>query len=166
MAQVYLSIGSNIEPEHHIRAGLKNLREYYGTLKSSSVYESKAVGFIGDNFYNLVVSFETTKDAFTIVETLRHIEHTQGRKRLRKSFSARTLDLDLLLYDNLIIKELSIPREDILKYAFVLLPLAEIAPTTKHPLTGQSYAELWELFDKTKQVLWQVEVKMIDPHQC
>lgn len=165
MAQVYLSVGSNIAPEHHIRAGLKDLREHYGTLKSSSVYESKAVGFVGDNFYNLVVGFETTEDASTIIETLRHIEHTQDRKRQGKSFSARTLDLDLLLYDDLIIKELSIPREDILKYAFVLLPLAEIAPTAKHPLTGQSYAELWELFDKTKEALWQVAIEMIDHHQ-
>jgi 2-amino-4-hydroxy-6-hydroxymethyldihydropteridine diphosphokinase len=161
MAQVYLSVGSNIEPAHHLRAGLKDLREHYGTLKSSAVYESQAVGFVGDNFYNLVVGFETTADAFTISDTLRHLEHSQGRKREGKSFSARTLDLDLLLYDDLIIQELSIPREDILKYAFVLLPLAEIAPTAKHPLTGQSYAELWELFDKTKQVLWRVAVEMI-----
>jgi 2-amino-4-hydroxy-6-hydroxymethyldihydropteridine diphosphokinase len=165
MAQVYLSVGSNIEPEHHIRAGLKDLREHYGTFMSSFVYESKAIGFVGDNFYNLVVGFETTEDAFTLIETLRNIEHTQGRKRQGKSFSARTLDLDLLLYDDLIIKELSIPREDILKYAFVLLPLAEIAPTAKHPLTGQNYAELWKLFDKHRQTLWRVAVEMTDHQQ-
>jgi len=157
MAQVYVSIGSNIEPLQHIRIGLQKLQQCYGKLKTSSVYESKAIGFLGDNFYNLVVEFETTQTALAVVETLRTIEQAQGRKRPEKSFSSRTLDLDLLLYDQLIIQDLFIPREDILKYAFVLLPLAEIAPDQKHPRQEQSYAQLWAAFaHKNSQPLWKV----------
>ncbi len=158
MAQVYVSIGSNIEPNRHIRAGLADMRQRFGTLTLSPVYESEAVGFEGDNFYNLVAIFETGVDVHSVVNILREIEKNNGRKRTEKRFSARTLDLDILLYDDLILKEMNVPRNEILKYAFVLLPLSEIAPALKHPVTGQSYADLWQAFDKQGESLWRIDV--------
>ncbi|MEN8217406.1 MAG: 2-amino-4-hydroxy-6-hydroxymethyldihydropteridine diphosphokinase [Pseudomonadota bacterium] len=161
MARIYVSIGSNIEPLRHIRAGLADMQQHFGTLILSSVYESEAVGFEGDNFYNLVAGFDSGMDVHDVASTLRRIEKNNGRKRTDNRFSARTLDLDILLYDELIFKDMNMPRDEILKYAFVLLPLSEIAPELKHPVTGQSYADLWQAFDKRGQSLWRVEVSVI-----
>jgi 2-amino-4-hydroxy-6-hydroxymethyldihydropteridine diphosphokinase len=158
MARVYVSIGSNIERLRYIRAGLAEMHMHFGALILSSVYESEAVGFEGDDFYNLVAAFETGMDVHEVASILRRIEKNNDRKRSDNSFSARSLDLDILLYDDLIFKDVKVPRDDILKYAFVLLPLSEIAPDVKHPVTGQSYADLWQRFDKVGQSLWRVEV--------
>lgn len=160
MARVYLSMGSNIEPLHHIRTGLTHLQRQFGPLILSSVYESQAVGFEGDNFYNLVTGFDTSMIIYQVVDILRHIEQVNGRQRQSKRFSARTLDLDLLLYDDLILKadNLEVPRDEISQYAFVLLPLAEIAPTARHPLTGQRYIDMVKQFNHPDQPLWRINV--------
>lgn len=159
MARVYVSMGSNIEPQRHIRTGLIDMQQHFGKLTQSSVYESQAVGFEGDNFHNLVVGFDTHKNVYAVANVLRMIENKNGRRRSGKRFCARTLDLDIILYDDLILKDnkIEIPRDEIMKYAFVLLPLSEIAPYVKHPLTGQNYADLWVIFDKKEQSLWRVE---------
>lgn len=159
MAQVYVSIGSNIEPRRYISSGLDSMQQHFGGLILSSVYESEAIGFEGENFLNLVALFETDKTANEVIATLQQIETDNDRKRVvGKRFSARTLDLDILLYDDLVNDELAIPRDEILKYAFVLLPLSELAPNAKHPVTGQTYADLWQAFEKQAQDLWQVNV--------
>lgn len=151
MATAYVSIGSNIEREIHILGSLKALKQHFGELNTSSVYECAAVGFIGDAFYNLVVGFESLLPVKELAKILRQIELDHGRTRDCQKFSARTLDLDLILYGDLVISEgrLQIPRDEIERYAFVLEPLAEIAPTLKHPVTQIDYATLWAAFDKT-----------------
>jgi 2-amino-4-hydroxy-6-hydroxymethyldihydropteridine diphosphokinase len=162
MARVYISIGSNIEPLHHIRTSLTHLQHQFGPLILSSVYESQAIGFKGDNFYNLVAGFDTSMTLYQVVDILRYIEQMNGRQRQSKRFSARTLDLDLLLYDDLILKadNLEIPRDEISQYAFVLLPLAEIAPTARHPLTGQRYTDMLKQFNHSEQPLWRINVNV------
>jgi 2-amino-4-hydroxy-6-hydroxymethyldihydropteridine diphosphokinase len=159
MARVYVSIGSNIDRETNIRGGVADLRKHFGELTLSAVYESEAVGFDGDNFYNLVAAFDTEQDVLAVAKTLHDIENAHGRTREGPRFSSRTLDIDMLLYDELVMKEgkLELPREEITKNAFVLWPLAEIAPELKHPVLQQSYAELWTAYDKDKQSLWPVE---------
>jgi 2-amino-4-hydroxy-6-hydroxymethyldihydropteridine diphosphokinase len=159
MARVYISIGSNIEAEKNVRFAIDALKKQYGDITLSSVYESEAVGFDGDNFLNLVAGLDTKDDVFTVATTLREIEDRHGRDRSGPRFSARTVDLDLLLYDDMIIHQdkLDIPRHEIIKNAFVLWPLAEIAPQQVHPENKQTMAELWDAFDKASQRLWPIE---------
>lgn len=162
MAQVYLSLGSNIEAEKYIRSAINILKELYPDMKISCVYESEAVGFQGDNFLNLVVGFDTDLSVEGIHEQMNEIEEMHGRLRGSESFMARTLDIDLLLYDDLILEEedgLHIPRREIEEYAFVLLPLTELAPDLAYPLTGETYSEMWERFDKGDQNLWAVDLE-------
>jgi len=158
MPDVFLSIGSNIEREKHIPSALKELEERVGSLTVSSIYESEAVGFEGARFYNLVAGFFTELPVSDIAKILSEIESNHGRTRNCKKFSSRTLDIDLILYGDAVLQEgkLTLPREDITRYAFVLEPLAEIAPNRKHPVIGESYGELWAKFDKTGIKQWRV----------
>jgi 2-amino-4-hydroxy-6-hydroxymethyldihydropteridine diphosphokinase len=151
MRKGYISIGSNIDKNKNIPASLEALKLNFGSLTISSIYESESVGFIGDSFYNLIVGFNSELSVKEVAKILRQIELDNGRTRNSQKFSSRTLDLDLILYDNLIINDgrLQIPRDEIERYAFVLEPLMEIAPDLKHPISGLSYADLWEKFDKT-----------------
>ncbi len=159
MAWVYISLGSNIDREALTRAGVNALQQYYGELILSSVYESEAVGFDGENFYNMVIALQTGDEVHQVARTLRQIEDEHGRDRSGPRFSSRTLDLDLLLYDALIIDEekLQIPRDEILQRAFVLWPMAEVAPDLLHPQVHKTYGELWDAFDKNKEKLEPIE---------
>jgi 2-amino-4-hydroxy-6-hydroxymethyldihydropteridine diphosphokinase len=147
----YISIGSNIEREKNIRSSLIALKKQFGKLIVSSIYESEAVGFKGNVFYNLIVAFDSNLDVKIIAKQLRKIELAHGRTRNSQKFSARTLDLDLILYGDLVTHEghLQIPRDEIECYAFVLEPLAEIAANLQHPISKKTYAYLWEKFNKT-----------------
>ena len=162
MAKIYISIGSNIEAEKNIRNAIHALQEYYGKLILSSVYESESVGFDGDNFLNLVVGLNTDENVHEVVATLRKIEDKNGRDRSGPRFSPRVVDLDLLLYDDLILKEdkLELPRDEITKNAFVLQPLDEIASQLIHPVTGKTMCDHWVSFDKESQKLWTINFKI------
>lgn len=146
MATCFVSIGSNIDKEKNIKAGLKSLSESFGELVISPIYETEAVGFEGDNFYNLVISFESDLSARKIFEHLRELEFKHGRLENSQKFSPRMLDLDLLLYGDAIIdaEKLTLPRVDIEKYLFVLQPLVDIAPHLKHPVLQNRYDEMLE----------------------
>ena len=148
MPRVWVSIGSNIERERHIRAALADLREKFGDLVVSPVYETEAVGFAGDAFFNLVVGFDTVLAPSELHGLMREIEARHGRERSGEKFSARTLDLDLLTYGDAIIDEggKALPRDEILRYAFVLAPLADVAGAELHPERGENYRTLWERF--------------------
>ena len=155
MATIYISLGSNISREVNTRAGVSALRRVFGELRLSSVYESESVGFDGDAFLNMVIACDVDMSVHETNRVLRDIEDANGRDRTGPKFSSRTLDLDLLLYDDLVLNEkgLVLPRGEILKNAFVLWPLAELAPNLRHPESGKTYDELWSEFDKTKENL-------------
>lgn len=161
MAEVYLSLGSNINREHYICAALEGLTALFGELVCSSVYESEAVGFEGDNFFNLVVGIQTTLSPGELARVLRKLEAENGRNRTSPRFSARTLDVDILSYDALVGNHsgLTLPRGEISENAFVLQPLAEIAPDGVHPALNIRYADLWQDFDKSSQQLWPITFK-------
>lgn len=166
MPTVYVGIGSNIDREASVRVGVESLRQHYGELRLSSVYESDAVGFDGDAFYNLVAAFDTDDSMDAVLCSLSKIEDQHGRVRLSEKFAARTLDLDLLLYGSEIVttEKYHVPRDEIPHYAFVLWPLAELAPTLEHPETGETFLAMWDKFDKRDQRLrpipfqWRITV--------
>ena len=157
MARVFVSVGSNIDRERNIRSSLDAMEAAFGELAISTVYETVAVGFEGDNFFNVVVAFDTDLPLERVAAGLREIELAHRRERGSKRFAPRTLDLDLLLFDAVVTDEPELPRGEIVKYAFVLKPLAELAPTLRHPTLGTPYAELWKAFDAGEQRLWPVE---------
>ena len=147
MTEVFVGIGSNVEPERHIGQAVTRLRQRFGRLKLSPVYQNRAVGFEGDDFLNLVAAFETGLGVTELNAVLGDIEVHCGRERSARKFSPRTLDLDLLLYgDTVSEKPVRLPRKEILKYAFVLKPLADLAGDRRHPETGLSYAQHWAEF--------------------
>lgn len=161
MAEVFIGVGSNIDREKNIRAGIHMLRQSFEDVRCSGVFETSAVGFDGDNFFNLVVALNTGLEPLALQDKLHDIEKEFGRKRGGPRYVARTLDLDLLLYDDLVCDEegLQLPREDVEEFAFVLCPLVELAADRVHPVLKKSYAQMWAAFDKQEQNLWPVDVQ-------
>lgn len=149
MPWVWVSIGSNIDREHYVRAAVTALREQFGELKLSAVYETPSEGFDGDPFYNLVAGFETALLPEQLHPLMREIEDAHGRERSGPKFGARTLDIDLLTYGDQVTDRggKALPRDEIEKYAFVLGPLVELAPGERHPQSGLTYQALWDAFD-------------------
>lgn len=161
MADIYISLGSNVEREYHVQQGLNALAVAFNLpfdqLTLSSLFESDAVGFSGNAFYNMVIGITTSKSVEQVTVILRDIEFFYGRTHDAKKFSPRTLDLDLLLYDQLIIDSpAQLPRDEIDKNAFVLWPLSEIAPQVVHPIIKKSYDTLWQDYDRNHQHLKRV----------
>lgn len=157
-AQVFLSLGSNIDREHNIRSGLNALARIFTPLAISPVYESEAVGFDGDAFYNLVVGLKATLSVGELAACLKDIEKDHGRVRGEKKFSSRTLDIDILTYNDCVgeVDGVQLPRDEILKHAFVLKPLVDLAPDALHPETKTSYQALLKAADFSGQNLWVV----------
>ena len=159
MTRVYAGLGSNVDKEKNIPAGLKSLASHFSPLTISTVYESEPFGFHGDNFYNLVAGFETDLPALEVIRIFKSIESALGRtssgKNSTSSIISHTLDIDLLLFGDLIQHNelIDVPREDIARYPFVLCPLAEIAGDFKHPETGLRLADMRASFDKDRHQL-------------
>jgi 2-amino-4-hydroxy-6-hydroxymethyldihydropteridine diphosphokinase len=155
MATIYVGLGSNIDPENNLHLGVRELRERYGELQLSAVYRNRAVGFDGDDFLNLVAEFESDDSPQAIREQIELIHNLSGRDRESGKWEARQLDIDLLLYNDLVVDErpVRIPRRDVLKYSFVLRPLAELAPGLVHPVTGRTMLDHWQEFDATSHPL-------------
>lgn len=159
MARIYISLGSNINREANLRGAVHELNAALGPLLLSSVYESEAVGFVGDAFYNMVIGADTSLDVSAVVSLCKQIEDKFGRVRDGIKYCGRSLDLDLLTYDQLICTEpVELPRAEILQNAFVLQPLAELAPETLHPEVQQTYGALWQAY-KVPQKLWAIPFK-------
>jgi len=155
MARAYLSLGSNIEPEKNLRAAIVDLRARFGAVVLSSLYRCPAIGFNGPDFLNMAAVIETTISPVELNSWLHALEDRHGRRRDQPRFASRTLDIDIVLYDDLILRgagNLELPRKE-LKHAFVLCPLAEIAPLVSHPLSHKTLAQLWGEFPQAGEPL-------------
>lgn len=163
MKKVFLSLGSNIEAEKNIRIAIDALKNNYGSLEISKIYESEALGFEGDNFLNLVVAFDCGKDIASLLKELKILEDSLGRVRSGSKFSSRCIDMDIILFGNLCgeFSGIQIPRYEIYENAYVLLPLKELAPDLIDPASGLSMLELWNKnSEKMKhQKLWEADLQ-------
>lgn len=146
MSTAWLGLGSNVNAENNIRAGISALEERFSDVSLSPAYASTAVGFEGDDFINLVARVETDLQPTELREYLRDLEDRYGRQRNVPKFSDRSLDIDILLYGDLVLLSpiLEIPRAEILKFAHVLKPLADLDPDILHPSELRSLAEIWK----------------------
>ena len=153
MSIAYLGLGSNIDASSNISSGIDALRQAFGRVECSPVYQTPAIGFEGDDFINLVARVETEMSPLELKSFLTGLEDHHGRDRRSPKFSDRTLDIDVLLYDDLYLlsPELSIPHAEILEAAHVLKPLADLAPELIHPICRKSMIELWNEFPRQDQ---------------
>ena len=147
---LHLNIGSNQNRRINIRLALNKLESNFTDITVSSLFESPAEGFVGSNFYNVGVNAKTKNNINEVVGILHDIENSLGRDRSVPKFSSRIIDLDLVLYNDAIDEDLKVPRRDILKYAFVLAPLAELNPEDIHKKKGISFLNLWKEFQSNK----------------
>lgn len=149
MAEVFLGLGSNVEPRRHLKAAVQALRERFGDVALSPAYQCPAVGFDGEDFINLCAHVSTELSPVAVAQACKHIEQTLGREHGAPRFSDRTVDIDVLLYESHVgdFGGLRLPREEILEQAYVLRPLSELAPERTHPGSDSTYAELWRAFD-------------------
>lgn len=167
MATVYLGLGSNIEPERHLRFAVTELGRRFRHLQTSAVYRNAPVGFTGDDFLNLVAKAETDLPPAGVIRELEEIQVLAGRRR-HHGFASRELDIDLLLYDGVVLDKdddvdsvgIELPRGDVLGYDFVLRPLSELAPDYVHPLTGRRLADHWAELAPSARALKRVWPKL------
>ena len=147
--EVFVGLGSNIDPESHLNAAVDAIRGRFTLIGISPVYRSAAVGFKGDEFLNMVIRLQCSATPSELGQFFSEVEKVCGRRRCTHSedvgaIGSRTLDLDLLLYGSVVDPELRLPRSDVLRYAFVLRPLKDLAPDLVHPVTGRPIGVEWD----------------------
>lgn len=163
MTAAYLGLGSNTNPHRHLQAGIAALRDAFGSVSLSPVYLGPAKGFKGRDFINLVAAIETTMDAPRLQAWLRDLEFRHGRTLDQPKYSDRTLDIDLLLHGEARMNGpgLVLPRPDILHCAYVLRPLAELAPDLPIPGLNRTAGELWAAFDSEGEPLQAIDGRFL-----
>jgi 2-amino-4-hydroxy-6-hydroxymethyldihydropteridine diphosphokinase len=157
--EVFVAAGSNVATETHLARAVAEIARAFPGARFSSWYRNSAVGFEGDDFINLVAGFDTPLAVHAVLDKLHAIEALCGRERHAPRWAPRSMDLDVLLYGDLICGEpgLTLPRPDLLKRAYMLGPLAELAPKLIHPDAKLSIAELWQRFDRAAHPLERVK---------
>lgn len=160
MTTVLLSLGSNLQPQQHLHAAVEALRARFGAITVSPAYRTAAVGFDGPAFLNNAVAIETEVPLASLDTWLHALEDAHGRDRSGPRFSDRTLDIDVVFYGDLIVEgpgHLRIPRPE-LKHAFVIKPLADIAPGFVDPVSGLTLAQLWRAHGQHDEAFEVVEL--------
>ena len=158
MTSVYVAAGSNVEPQMNLRRAREALRGAFPRLRVSRAYSNRAVGFSGDDFINLVVEIETGLPLEAVLERLHAIEALCGRERDAPKWAPRAMDLDVLLYGDLVADRpgVRLPRPDLVRRAYMLRPAAELAPDFVHPTLHRTLAELWAAFPQHEHAMTEV----------
>jgi 2-amino-4-hydroxy-6-hydroxymethyldihydropteridine diphosphokinase len=159
---VFVAAGSNVDPESHLERACAEIAHAWPDAYFSRAYRNVAVGFEGPDFINLVVGFSAAQPLPLVIERLRGIETNCGRPRYAPKWASRTMDLDVLLFGDLVEKttDYTLPRPDLLKRPYMLGPLAEIAPKVRHPTANKTIAELWAEFDRDGHQMNPVTLKL------
>lgn len=160
MPEVFIAAGSNVEPVKNLKLALAELDESFAPLRVSPAYRNRAVGFEGEDFINLVVGFSTQLDIHSVRARLQEIEGRCGRPRHAPKWAPRSMDLDILLYGDEVRDEpdLKLPRPDLVRRAYMLKPMADIAPNLRHPTLGKTMRELWSDFEGKDHTMTAVEL--------
>lgn len=160
MPEVFVAAGSNVEPVIHLHRALGILRAHFPGLRRSRAWRNAAVGFEGDDFVNLVVAFETDEPVQAVLARLHKAEAACGRARDHQRWAPRSMDLDVLLYGDQVSHEpgLTLPRPDLVRRAYMLGPMAELAPQLRHPTLGLTMLELWERFDRDAHPMQEIDL--------
>lgn len=157
---VLLGLGSNRDRARYLTFGIEALREAYGTVRTSPVYESAAVGFAGSPFYNMVAAVRTTEPLAAVNARLKHIEDLCGRDRTQPKYSSRNLDIDILTYGQLSgrVEGIELPRPEVFYHAFVLKPLVDLCPDGVIPGDTRTWGALWQSDSRPDQVVSRVDL--------
>lgn len=163
MPEVFVAAGSNVEPVVNLRRALAMLRAAYPGLRASRAWRNAAVGFEGDDFVNLVVGFETDEPLPAVIARQHGIEAACGRARAAPRWAPRSMDLDVLLYGDRVSDEpgLTLPRPDLVRRAYMLGPMAELAPELRHPTLGLTMRELWQRFDRAAHPMQEIDLGLL-----
>ena len=165
MPTVYVGAGSNVAPERNLARAVSELAREFPGARFSPWYRNRAVGFEGEDFINLVAAFDTNLPLHGVLAKLHAIEAHCGRERHAPRWAPRSMDLDVLLYGDLVCDELGLklPRPDLLKRAYMLGPLAALAPEIVHPIEQLTIGELWRRFDRAAHPLEPVPAAPTEP---
>lgn len=160
MSTAYLSLGSNLDPQEHLRGAIHALRARFGAVVLSPVYRTRAVGFDGADFHNAAAVIDTDLQPQALNDWLHALEDAHGRDRSGPRYGDRSLDIDIVLFDDCVLDgpgHLRLPRPE-LQHAFVLKPLADIAPDVVVPGTGRTLAQLWAAHPEHDMPLQPIEL--------
>jgi 2-amino-4-hydroxy-6-hydroxymethyldihydropteridine diphosphokinase len=168
MPRVFVAAGSNVEPERHLAKAAAALAKEFPDIELSPWYRNEAVGFEGDDFINFVVGFSTDLAVHDVRRKLQAVEALCGREPGAPKWAPRSMDLDLLLYGDLVHDEpgLHLPRPDLLKRPFMLGPLADLVPDLRHPTENATIGELWQRFDRDAHPMTRVEPSFTSPRSA
>nr|WP_321382160.1 2-amino-4-hydroxy-6-hydroxymethyldihydropteridine diphosphokinase [uncultured Vibrio sp.] len=144
MITAYIGVGTNIDREQHAKVAYRELQQLGEDLLVSPIYECEPIGFSSQNFYNFVIALRTTLSLEELSHCLREIEFKWGREENAQKYQDRTLDLDIVLFGEIISKQKpELPRSDIYKYPFVTKPLYDLEPHLVIPGDGRTVADVW-----------------------
>ena len=162
MPRVYVAIGGNVAPERWFPLAARELRRRFPGAYFSSCYRNPAFGFEGADFYNAVAGFDTDEPVDAVLAHCHAVEELCGRRRDDPKWAPRVMDIDLLLYGELVAETAAyrLPRPDLLRRCFMLRPLAEIAGALRHPLSGREIGDHWRELARASHTLEQTPLDL------